>query len=136
MRARQIDTYLAGKPLTDREKQIIALVAAGYTNPEIGALIHLSPLSVKTHLKRIFQKTGAKSRAHMTAITCPPFRTAFEVAELLRRMRAELAARQTVFCTPEYFRQEGELLVLDKLIAQIGGSVVIDDPAQAGTVTP
>jgi DNA-binding CsgD family transcriptional regulator len=120
MRVRQVDTYLSGKPLTDREKQIIALVAAGYTNPEIGALIDLSPLSVKTHLKRIFQKTGAKSRAHMTAITSPPFRTGPEVVELLLRLRADRAARQTGFCTPEYFRQEGELLVLDKLIAQIG----------------
>ncbi|WP_181784116.1 helix-turn-helix transcriptional regulator [Pseudonocardia pini] len=53
--------------LTDRDREIVALVARGLTNPEIGAALHISPNTVKQTLKRIFTRTGVRSRAELAA---------------------------------------------------------------------
>lgn len=55
-------------PLSARELQIVEHVASGYSNSEIGARLGLSPLTVKSHLARVFQTLGASDRAHATAI--------------------------------------------------------------------
>lgn len=57
-----------GQPLTDRELQILRLVATGLTNAGIGAQIFLSTYTIKTHMRRMSQKLGAHSRTHMVAI--------------------------------------------------------------------
>ena len=44
--------------LTDREQQVLALVAAGRTNREIGAALSITAGSVKGHLRRIYRKLG------------------------------------------------------------------------------
>ncbi len=49
--------------LTEREWQILALIARGHTNPEIAAQLYLSGHTVKTHVSRIFAKTGSRDRA-------------------------------------------------------------------------
>ena len=49
--------------LTERELQILALIAGGLTNPEIAARLYLSSHTVKTHINRIFAKTGSRDRA-------------------------------------------------------------------------
>ncbi len=48
--------------LTQREAQILALIAQGLTNPEIAARLFLSNHTVKTHINRIFAKTGSRDR--------------------------------------------------------------------------
>ena len=53
--------------LTDREKSILALLGEGLTNREIGERLHISPLTVKTHLQAIFEKLGVSDRAHAVA---------------------------------------------------------------------
>lgn len=60
----------AGRPLaqmlsglTDREREILGLVARGLSNDEIGAELFISPATVKTHLARVMAKTGAHDRA-------------------------------------------------------------------------
>ena len=49
--------------LTQREAEILALIAQGLTNPEISARLFLSNHTVKTHISRIFAKTGSRDRA-------------------------------------------------------------------------
>jgi DNA-binding NarL/FixJ family response regulator len=47
--------------LTPREKEILALIAKEYSNPEIAEKLFISERTVETHRKNIFSKTGAKS---------------------------------------------------------------------------
>jgi DNA-binding NarL/FixJ family response regulator len=49
--------------LTQREAEILALIAQGLTNPEIAGRLYLSGHTVKTHINRIFAKTGSRDRA-------------------------------------------------------------------------
>jgi len=49
--------------LTQREAEILALIANGLTNTEIAARLFLSNHTVKTHISRIFAKTGSRDRA-------------------------------------------------------------------------
>jgi DNA-binding CsgD family transcriptional regulator len=53
---------LAHLPVTEREREILALVAAGKTNFEIGAILAISARTVQKHLEHIFQKLGVESR--------------------------------------------------------------------------
>jgi DNA-binding NarL/FixJ family response regulator len=48
--------------LTHREVEILALIAQGLTNPEIAQRLFLSNHTVKTHINRIFAKTGSRDR--------------------------------------------------------------------------
>jgi DNA-binding NarL/FixJ family response regulator len=54
--------------LTDREREIMALVATGLSNDEIASELHLSPLTVKTHVSRAMLKLGARDRAQLVVI--------------------------------------------------------------------
>ena len=49
--------------LTQREAEILALIADGLTNTEIAARLFLSNHTVKSHISRIFAKTGSRDRA-------------------------------------------------------------------------
>jgi len=49
--------------LTQREAEILGMIARGMTNPEIAAQLYLSNHTVKTHISRIFAKTGSRDRA-------------------------------------------------------------------------
>ena len=49
--------------LTQREAEILTLIAQGLTNPEIAAQLFLSSHTIKTHINRIFSKTGSRDRA-------------------------------------------------------------------------
>jgi len=55
-------------PLTDKERDVLARVAAGRTNTEIGADLLMSPLTAKTHVSRIMGKLGARDRVHLVVI--------------------------------------------------------------------
>jgi DNA-binding NarL/FixJ family response regulator len=54
--------------LTEREREIMALVATGLSNDEIAGRLHLSPLTVKTHVSRAMLKLGARDRAQLVVI--------------------------------------------------------------------
>jgi DNA-binding NarL/FixJ family response regulator len=56
-------TAPAPDDLTQREVEILALIARGLTNPEIAAQLFLSNHTIKTHISRIFAKTGSRDRA-------------------------------------------------------------------------
>jgi DNA-binding CsgD family transcriptional regulator len=59
--------------LTPQEAQIAGLAASGYTNPEIGAQLFLSPRTVEWHLHKVFGKLGIGSRRQLRD-TFPPSR--------------------------------------------------------------
>jgi DNA-binding CsgD family transcriptional regulator len=54
-------------PLTDRELEVLRLVAAGRTNREVATALTISPHTVGRHLQNIFMKLGVSSRAAATA---------------------------------------------------------------------
>ena len=49
--------------LTPREAEVLRLIAAGQSNREIARTLFVSEATVKTHVNRIFAKTGSRDRA-------------------------------------------------------------------------
>jgi len=62
------DATKVGARLTERELQILRGMTRGHSNGEIGRKIFLSEDTVKTHARRLFQKLGARDRAHAVAL--------------------------------------------------------------------
>ncbi|MCF6468623.1 response regulator transcription factor [Nonomuraea sp. MG754425] len=54
--------------LTEREREVMALVAGGLSNDEIAARLVLSPATSKTHVSRIMTKLGVRDRAQLVVI--------------------------------------------------------------------
>jgi DNA-binding NarL/FixJ family response regulator len=54
--------------LTEREREVLALVAQGLSNEEIAARLYLSPLTTKTHVSHIMTKLAARDRAQLVVI--------------------------------------------------------------------
>ncbi|KAB8191968.1 response regulator [Nonomuraea phyllanthi] len=54
--------------LTEREREVLALVGQGLSNHEIGAQLFLSPATVRTHVSRAMTKLGARDRAQLVVI--------------------------------------------------------------------
>jgi DNA-binding NarL/FixJ family response regulator len=54
--------------LTDREREIVALVAEGLTNDEIARRLFISAATAKTHVSRAMIKLGARDRAQLVVI--------------------------------------------------------------------
>jgi DNA-binding NarL/FixJ family response regulator len=77
---RRLITDLASRPerpqldgqhlaaLTDREREVLSLVAAGLSNDEIAAQLFVSPLTAKTHVSRILTKLDARDRAQLVVL--------------------------------------------------------------------
>ena len=60
----------AGEPaaLSDRQLEVLALVAEGATNNEIAIRLHLSVKTVTYHMEAIFARLDARSRTHAVAL--------------------------------------------------------------------
>jgi DNA-binding NarL/FixJ family response regulator len=54
--------------LTDREREVLALVGTGMTNDEIAAKLFMSPATAKTHVSRTMMKLHARDRAQLVVI--------------------------------------------------------------------
>lgn len=92
--------------LTYREHQVLKRVARGRTNAEIGLEIGLSDDTVKTHLRKVFRKLGARDRAHAVAL-------AYQGGLLGRgsRPNGEGAAPYVVFVAAEFGSRRADGLV-------------------------
>ena len=64
---RRLDTSVLGE-LTDREREVLALVAGGMSNDEIAAHLTISPATSRTHVSRILTKLGARDRAQLVVL--------------------------------------------------------------------
>jgi len=77
---RRLITDLASRPerprldgsrlgaLTEREREVLSLVAAGLSNEEIAGQLFVSPLTAKTHVSRILTKLDARDRAQLVVL--------------------------------------------------------------------
>jgi DNA-binding NarL/FixJ family response regulator len=54
--------------VTDREREVLALIARGLSNPEIAEHLHLSPATVKTHIGHLLAKLDARDRAQLVIV--------------------------------------------------------------------
>ena len=54
--------------LTDREREVVALVAAGLNNEEIAEELIISPATARTHVSRAMVKAGARDRAQLVVL--------------------------------------------------------------------
>ena len=60
------------KALTAREREVVTLVARGYTDAQIAAELFISVHTVGSHLDRIRDKTGCRRRAELTRLALQP----------------------------------------------------------------
>jgi predicted ATPase/DNA-binding CsgD family transcriptional regulator len=54
--------------LTDREREVLAAIAGGRTNPQIASDLHLSPKTVMHHSANVYRKLGVRGRAEAVAL--------------------------------------------------------------------
>ena len=57
-----------GTPLTDREAEVLRLLALGYTGPEIAAHLVVGLDTVRTHIRHLKRKLGARTLPHLVAL--------------------------------------------------------------------
>ena len=67
-RARQPPPSKRFDVLTDREREVVSLAAAGLTNEEIAGKLYVSPATAKTHVNRAMTKLGARDRAQLVVL--------------------------------------------------------------------
>jgi DNA-binding NarL/FixJ family response regulator len=67
-RAKEPRTPDSLEQLTDREREVVALVAEGLSNEEIAGRLFVSPSTAKTHVSRAMGKLGARDRAQLVVI--------------------------------------------------------------------
>ena len=63
-----VDPPMPVSPLTDRETQVLGLIAQGYTNNEIASLLFISPHTVKSHMINIFNKFSVSDRTQAAVL--------------------------------------------------------------------
>jgi DNA-binding NarL/FixJ family response regulator len=54
--------------VTEREREVLILVAKGMSNTEVGQHLHLTMATVKTHIGRLLSKLQARDRAQLVIV--------------------------------------------------------------------
>jgi LuxR family maltose regulon positive regulatory protein len=63
----QVPTSELVEPLSEREIEVLQLIAEGLTNQEVASRLYLAPSTVKVHTRNIYGKLGAHHRADAVA---------------------------------------------------------------------
>ena len=66
--ASQPTAVAGGLPLTNRERQVVTLIALGRETTQIAGELHISPETVRTHVRNAMSKLGARTRAQLVAL--------------------------------------------------------------------
>jgi DNA-binding NarL/FixJ family response regulator len=66
--ATELAAHLGQESVTEREIQVLKLIAAGNSNKEIGSHLSITEQTVKGHVKRIIAKLGANDRTHAVTL--------------------------------------------------------------------
>lgn len=74
--------------LSERELEVIDWIKSGKTNQEIGLILNISQNTVKSHLKRIFQKLNVSKRAQAVALLVNTYSTKFKSLHLPERNKS------------------------------------------------
>jgi PAS domain S-box-containing protein len=64
---RHPDPRAAGGALSERELEVVRMIALGASGPEIAEQLHISHNTVRTHARNAMDAVGARSRAHLVA---------------------------------------------------------------------
>jgi DNA-binding CsgD family transcriptional regulator len=56
------------QPLSQRERQVVALVAGGATGREVGKMLSVSSATVETHIRNAMRRLGARNRSHLVTL--------------------------------------------------------------------
>jgi DNA-binding NarL/FixJ family response regulator len=65
---RPVHATVLAEPLTDREAEVLALLADARSNAEIAGALYIGEATVKTHVSRILQKLGARDRVQAVVL--------------------------------------------------------------------
>lgn len=66
--AAQLAEYMGADTISEREVEVLNLIAAGNSNKRIARLLSISEETAKTHVKRILGKLGARDRTHAVTV--------------------------------------------------------------------
>jgi len=66
--ARELAQHMADSPLTDRELEVLSLIADGNTNRAVAQALGIHEDTVKGHVKSILAKLGARDRTHAVTV--------------------------------------------------------------------
>jgi DNA-binding NarL/FixJ family response regulator len=66
--ASELASHIGEEALSEREIEVLKLVAAGNSNKEIGARLYITEQTAKAHMKRIVAKLGANDRTHAVTL--------------------------------------------------------------------
>ena len=69
--------------ITEREREVLALVGRGMSNSEIAKHLVISPATAKTHVARLFSKLEARDRVHLVI-------AAYEAGLVASRLRRDV----------------------------------------------
>ena len=56
------------RALTNREREVVTLIAAGHETSQIAEELNISPETVRTHVRNAMSKLGARTRAQLVAV--------------------------------------------------------------------
>jgi DNA-binding CsgD family transcriptional regulator len=68
MTARTVTKAQVARRITPRELEILGLIAEGYSTKEIASALWITEETVRTHVRRLFERLEARTRAHAVAI--------------------------------------------------------------------
>jgi DNA-binding CsgD family transcriptional regulator len=103
------------RPLTEREKQVLAMLARGDQNKQIARALGCSESTIKVHVKNLLNKIGVQNRTqavvwlftHVTEILIPPKPEPLPPGVKVPRGRGSRSGWKHLFLVPSTKHQQG-----------------------------